>query len=195
MPLAIPVLTPEESADWDIRAAEAGTHLETLMESAGRAVVAVIADRFGYLLRRGVLVAAGPGNNGGDGWVIARALHRLDVPVWVVSPPGEEASFGAGWRRVPWPTGCVSYRPTALALIAACGRWLLGTGARGAPRPPMAALLGRLVDLDIPIIAVDGPTGVDLLTGHVHDVPRICRSLSAACAGVICSLAMKWAIS
>ena len=49
---------------------------------------------------------------------------------------------------------------------------LLGTGARGAPRPPMAALLERLLDLEIPIVAVDGPTGVDLQSGVVHGVTR-----------------------
>src|SRR6478609_5167437 len=89
----IPVLTPEQSNDWDQRAASAGVGLATLMESAGRAVAAVLAARYGSLLRSGVLVAAGPGNNGGDGWVLARALHRLDVPVWVTALPGAGAEL------------------------------------------------------------------------------------------------------
>jgi NAD(P)H-hydrate epimerase len=49
---------------------------------------------------------------------------------------------------------------------------LLGTGASGAPRPAVAALLARILDLDVPIAAIDGPTGVDLLTGIVHGVTR-----------------------
>ena len=164
----IPVLTPEQSKSWDQRAVTAGVELATLMESAGRAVAVVLSDRYGHLLRAGVLVAAGPGNNGGDGWVLARALHRLDVPVWVTpSPPASELcermarlARAEGVREVspdgPWPT-------VALAVDA-----LLGTGASGAPRPAMASLVERIHDLEIPVLAIDGPTGVDLSTGVVH---------------------------
>jgi ADP-dependent NAD(P)H-hydrate dehydratase / NAD(P)H-hydrate epimerase len=81
----IPVLTPEQSNAWDQRATAAGIDLATLMESAGRATAVVLSNRYPHLLRSGVLIAAGPGNNGGDGWVLARALHRLEVPVWVTS--------------------------------------------------------------------------------------------------------------
>src|SRR5258705_442872 len=59
----IPILTPEQAAAWDARASQAGIELATLMESAGRAAAAVLADRFGHLLRRGLLVAAGPGEH------------------------------------------------------------------------------------------------------------------------------------
>ena len=143
------------------------------MESAGRAVVAVLAARFSTRLAEGVLIAAGPGHNGGDGWVVARALHRLEVPVWVTSPAGSGAPLrermaqlarAEGVREVapdgPWPRAGV--------VVDA----LLGTGASGAPRPPVAALLERLLDLELPVVAVDGPTGVDLLSGTLHGAPR-----------------------
>jgi ADP-dependent NAD(P)H-hydrate dehydratase / NAD(P)H-hydrate epimerase len=168
----IPVLTPEQSKTWDQLAASAGVELATLMESAGRAAAIVLADRYAHLLRAGVLVATGPGNNGGDGWVIARALHRVDVPVWVTSQgSGSELrermarlARAEGVREVtpdgPWPS-------VGLAVDA-----LLGTGAAGAPRPEITTLLDRLLDLEIPIVAVDGPTGVDLLTGVVHGASR-----------------------
>ena len=169
----IPVLSPEQSAAWDATAVANGAALATLMESAGRAAAAVLAARYAYRLRDGVLVAAGPGHNGGDGWVVARALHRLEVPVWVTALPGPGAELrqamaalarADGVREVapdgPWPGA-------GLAIDA-----LLGTGARGAPRPAMAALLDRLLDLEIPVVAIDGPTGVDLGTGVVHGSPR-----------------------
>jgi ADP-dependent NAD(P)H-hydrate dehydratase / NAD(P)H-hydrate epimerase len=168
----IPVLTPEQSNSWDRGAAAAGIDLATLMESAGRGAARVLTDRYGHLLREGVLIAAGPGNNGGDGWVMARALHRADVPVWVAGiEPGSSLckrmaglARSEGVREVspdgPWPA-------VGIAVDA-----LLGTGATGAPRPPMAELLGRIHDLEIPVLAVDGPTGLDLLTGIVHGVTR-----------------------
>ena len=168
----IPVLTPEQSNSWDRQAADAGVDLATLMESAGRATAAVLSDRYSHLLRAGVVVASGPGNNGGDGWVIARALHRVDVPVWVASAGAGSAlcermarlARAEGVREVspdgPWPT-------VGLAVDA-----LLGTGASGAPRPAVATLLGRLHDLAVPIVAVDGPSGVDLLTGMVHGITQ-----------------------
>jgi hydroxyethylthiazole kinase-like uncharacterized protein yjeF len=164
----IPVLSPDQSKAWDQLAVSAGIELATLMESAGRAVAVVLSERYAHLLRTGVLVAAGPGNNGGDGWVVARALHRVDVPVWVTSSePGSELrermarlARGEGVREVapdgPWPN---------VGLIVDA---LLGTGATGAPRPAIAALVARIVDLEVPVVAVDGPTGVDLLTGVVH---------------------------
>jgi NAD(P)H-hydrate epimerase len=168
----IPVLTPEQSNNWDDRAVAAGTELATLMENAGRAAAVVLANRYGNLLPAGVLVAAGPGNNGGDGWVIARALHRADVPVWIAgSGEGSRlrermAQLGRseGVREVspdgPWPS-------VGLAVDA-----LLGTGAAGAPRTAIAGLLARLHDLDVPVVAIDGPTGLDLLTGIVHGTTR-----------------------
>ena len=88
MPL-LPVLSPLQSAAWDARAERAGIALATLMEAAGRAVATVLLREFPHAARQGVLIAAGTGHNGGDGWVLARALHRLEVPVWVASIAGE----------------------------------------------------------------------------------------------------------
>ena len=126
----IPVLSSNQAAAWDRRAESQGIPLAALMECAGRAAAAVLAVRFSDRLRQGVLVAAGPGNNGGDGWVIARALHAAGVPVWVTTPTQQSGELTraqallareAGVRDVasdgPWPN-------TGLVVDA-----LLGTGA------------------------------------------------------------------
>lgn len=164
--MLISVLTPAQSAAWDARALAAGIATETLMDAAGRASAEVLAARYGPALRGGALIAAGSGNNGGDGWVLARTLHRHDVPVWVAPLSGTLSPLNARARSIalsegvrevspdgPWPT-------IALAVDA-----ILGTGASGAPRGPAAALIERLRDLRVPLVALDGPTGVDLLTG------------------------------
>ena len=175
----IPVLSPDQSEAWDRLAEAAGISRAMLMHAAGQAIAGVIAARQPLAAMRGVLVAAGTGNNGGDGWVAARALRRAGMPVWVTSLAGDRSPLCAdaaraalldGAREVspdgPWPA-------VGLAVDA-----LLGTGARDAPRPPVATLLERLADLSVPIIAVDGPTGLDLGTGVVHGAPAVTLSVT-----------------
>src|SRR5574337_1459735 len=181
--MLIPVLSPEQAEAWDARAEASGRPRATLMEAAGRAAATVIARRHAPVLARGVVVAAGTGNNGGDGWVVARALRSAGIPVWVASLAGERSALcraQAGWARDdgvreldpdgPWPS-------VGLAVDA-----ILGTGARGDPRPAAAALLERIADLRVPVIALDGPTGLDLATGVVHGSAR--ADLSVTSGGV-----------
>lgn len=176
---SIPVLSPAESDAWDAQAERTGLSRDTLMETAGRAAAAVISGRFGLALESGVLIAAGLGHNGGDGWVLARALHQAGVSVWVASVPGARTplaeavrgrALGRGVRELPpdgpWPS-------PGIAVDA-----LLGTGARGAPRPAVESLAERLRDLRVPLVALDGPTGLDLETGIVHGAPRADLSIT-----------------
>lgn len=165
----VPVLSPQQSADWDRRAEQAGIDLATLMDAAGRAAAHVVATRFPQETATGVLVATGLGNNGGDGWVLARALHRLDVPVWVAPLAGEGSPLQLRMARLAQSEG--------VRVVAPDGPWpriglavdaLLGTGAQGAPRSTMTGLIDRINDLALPVVAIDGPTGVDLETGASH---------------------------
>ncbi len=183
----IPVLSPQQAAEWDHRAVAAGIAEASLMECAGRAVAGIISDRFGAMLGagRGVLVACGSGNNGGDGWVVARALHRTGAPVSVTAADPDSGSplcrqmaqlaRNDGVREVspdgPWP---------AVSLVVDA---MLGGGARGAPRDALAKLSARIVDLDLPVVAVDGPTGLDLLTGVHHGPSCIHASLTVTFGG------------
>ena len=77
----IPVLTPQQSRAWDTSAETSGRSLRVLMENAGRAVAQISLDRFAIAVQQGVLVACGPGNNGGDGWVAARTLRAMGLAV------------------------------------------------------------------------------------------------------------------
>src|SRR5690242_20766256 len=132
------------------------------MESAGRAAAAVVLREFPEALTRGALVVAGAGNNGGDGWVLARALHAAGIPVWVAAldPKTDDAIDNRALARMdgvretgreePWPAA-------ALAVDA-----LLGTGAAGPARGDVLTLAQRVVTYGAPIVAVDGPTGLDL---------------------------------
>lgn len=136
------------------------------MESAGRAVARSLIEDFDDIALHGVLVATGAGNNGGDGWVAARTLHLIDVPVWVAEVAEPGPGIAADARRAALEDG--------VPLVAVDGPWpalgvvvdaMLGTGARGAPSGPIAAMIARLSRLGLPVLAVDGPSGLDLETG------------------------------
>lgn len=180
MTITIPVLSPEQAAAWDARAEQQGMPLDLLMEAAGRAAAHVIAARCAIDAADGVLVLVGRGHNGGDGWVVARALHAVGIRVCVTGP-GTVAGDGTvapltalvaerarrdGVREVPmdgpWP---------GVGLVVDA---LLGTGATGMPRAPIPQLLARVADLARPVVAIDGPTGLDLATGTAHE-PPLCR--------------------
>lgn len=167
--MLLPVLTPDESRAWDALAEQSGIALATLMETAGRAVLQVLLRAHPASARQGVLIAAGTGHNGGDGWVLARALHRQGVPVWVAPLRGEPAPLAAHMARLARQDGVRELEPdgpwpgVGVAVDA-----ILGTGARGAPRPDAQALVDRLSDLSLPLVAIDGPTGIDLGTGVSH---------------------------
>src|SRR5467141_4384685 len=142
------------------------------MEAAGRAVAQVIVREFGDVITRGVLVAAGAGNNGGDGWVVARALHAAGVPVWVASvdPKTDDAIDNRALARLDGvrELGREEAWPKAGVAVDA----LLGTGAAGPAKGDVLALAERLAAYGAPILAVDGPTGLDLTSGEAHGPVR-----------------------
>src|SRR5439155_23137848 len=102
-----------------------------LMETAGRAVAFLIVRDYPAGLTGGALVAAGAGNNGGDGWVVARALPTSGVSVWVAAldPKTDDAIDNRALARMDGvrETGREEPWPAAAVVIDA----LLGTGATG----------------------------------------------------------------
>ena len=163
----IPVLSASEAAAWDAAArTQYRIPSRVLMETAGRAIVQVLVGEMPAA--GGVLVAAGAGNNGGDGWVIARALHALGIPVWVASvdPKTDDAIDNRALARLDGvrELGRDEAWPQAAVAVDA----LLGTGAAGPAKGDVLALAQRLTDYGAPILAVDGPTGLDLTSGEAH---------------------------
>ena len=167
----IPVLSASEAAAWDTAArTQYRVPSRVLMETAGRATVQVLVAELPDAITGGggVLVAAGAGNNGGDGWVIARALHAAGIPVWVaaVDPKTDDAIDNRALARLDGvrELGREEAWPKASVAVDA----LLGTGAAGPAKGEVLALAERLAAYGAPILAVDGPTGLDLTSGEAH---------------------------
>ncbi|MBB4635863.1 NAD(P)H-hydrate dehydratase [Longimicrobium terrae] len=158
----VPVLTADEMRAWDSSTIRrTGIPERVLMETAARAAASVV-DRL-YPHGR-VAVAVGSGNNGGDALVLARTLAawgRDVIAVQAGSRMPDEALLH-GWRIPVVPAeGAAEAFGGAATIVDG----LLGTGATGAPREAYALVIRAMNDSARPVVALDGPSGVDLTTG------------------------------
>jgi ADP-dependent NAD(P)H-hydrate dehydratase / NAD(P)H-hydrate epimerase len=171
--LLVRVVTAAQASARDAAAIAAGTPSAQLMDRAGTGTAREIARRLGPLDHRRVLVLCGPGNNGGDGWVVARALAGTGVHVdvcEVVAARAEDARLARDRARHESDGrlhGCsldeAGGREYAVVIDA-----LLGTGSAGAPRGAVARALAVIAAQrarGARVVAVDLPTGLDATTG------------------------------
>jgi NAD(P)H-hydrate epimerase len=171
-------LSRDEVREVDRRAiAECGMSGLVLMENAGRGCVDLLCQ---LGCRGPVAIVCGKGNNGGDGFVIAR---HLAVKVLLLASPAElEGDAAANLRilqhcYVPIVDLSVAasgaFNPRRLTTELADAEWivdaLLGTGARGVPRPPLDTVIRVLSRHSANKLAVDLPSGLDCDTGEPAD--------------------------
>jgi NAD(P)H-hydrate epimerase len=174
--MAFITLTREQSRRVDRVAVEEYGFLGlVLMENAGRSVADVLC---GLDVVGPVVICCGKGNNAGDGFVVARHLElrgrAVRVLLWALP---EELTGDAGANyRILTKTGVPievfgSVHDAArlgreLADAACIVDALLGTGARGEPRPPIGAVIDQLNAAPAPKLAIDLPSGLDCDTGQ-----------------------------
>ena len=147
-----PIVTPVAMAEADTRAISGGTPEAVLVERAGRAVAWAARRMLDGRYGRRVVVVCGKGNNGADGLVAARVLRSWGVRVDTVELAGGVAR--AGTLR--------ALERADLAIDA-----MYGTGFRGALDGDAAWVAGVMTSCDVPVLAVDIPSGVDGRTGAV----------------------------
>jgi NAD(P)H-hydrate epimerase len=163
--LAGTVLSTRAMAAVDRSAIASGIPGIVLMDAAGRAVVRSIVDRFAPCR---VLVLAGPGNNGGDGYVVARRLAAAGWPVALAAlgdPArlrGDAALAAARWRGAVHPLDGAPGLAGDLVVDA-----LFGAGLDRPLEPTLATLIARTMAGRRHVVAVDVPSGVDGSTGTV----------------------------
>ncbi len=162
------LLTTAEMAEADRQAIAGGVAGIEVMENAGRAV----ADAAAALLEgRQVVIVAGPGNNGGDGFVAARHLAERGFSVRV-SFVGEKARLkgDAALAADRWSGPVEAASPVSLTDCNIVIDALFGAGldrdVEGLPR----AMIRAMNAAGAPIIAVDLPSGVNGTTGAVMGI-------------------------
>jgi NAD(P)H-hydrate epimerase len=166
-------LSAEEMAEADRRAIEV-YHIDvlSLMENAGAKVADVARTMLdGDVEGRRVCCLAGKGNNGGDGLVAARHLHNWGAEVTVVlgAERGELRSVPAKQLGVVEELGISVGGPEAdFSGVELLVDALLGYGAKGDPKEPIAGLIRRANASRLPVLAVDVPSGFDATTGRAY---------------------------
>jgi hydroxyethylthiazole kinase-like uncharacterized protein yjeF len=159
------LLTPQQMGEADRLTIAGGIPGIVLMENAGRAVADAVARRWP---RQKLLVLCGPGNNGGDGFVAARILAERGWPVRLAllgaraALKGDAAAAAARWTG---PVEAVSS-----GVIADAGLVIDALFGAGLARPvegAAAEIIAALDKAELPVVAVDVPSGVDGASGAV----------------------------
>ena len=148
-----------------------------LMENAGRRSVEIIIDRYGDPLGKHVAIFVGPGNNGGDGLVIARLLAaRLARPVVFLLLPSDKLKGDSAHnysRLLELPVEIVEVTdetnlPGAAAKLANCRivvDAIFGTGLTREITGIFAAAIRTINEAACPVVAVDIPSGINTDSG------------------------------
>ena len=167
------VVTAEQMRELDrLTIQQYGVPSLALMERAGEGITQAIVERFPRNAKKGVLIVAGKGNNGGDGLVVARLLKKKRIPCEVVllarqdelSPDATHnlRAFLKLKGKVSEIAGddlaLLSQRLSKHSLIVDA---ILGTGMKNAVRGRFAEAITLLNASGLPIVAVDIPSGLD----------------------------------
>jgi hydroxyethylthiazole kinase-like uncharacterized protein yjeF len=156
------LLTVQEMYAADAAAIELGITGITLMENAGRSVADAIAERWSA---RPTVVLTGPGNNGGDGFVVARLLKEKGWPVRLISLVSRDQFNGDARHHADLWTGDIETPDAGIGDADLIVDALFGAGLTrdvdGVARTLLEAGAGRVV------IAIDVPSGVHGDTGQV----------------------------
>lgn len=160
------VLSNAQMAKADSLAAETLGESYPLMLSAGQAVANIVHEHYE---QHDVVILAGPGNNGGDGFVAAMFLQDLghNVHVLGLAPArkykGDAKQAYKAWGGKLLPFKALPECENKVVIIDA----LFGTGFRGSLEPPVTNLFSEIVQQKLPVIAIDVPSGVNGDTGVV----------------------------
>ncbi len=160
---------------------EYGVRGLVLMENAGRACAEEALSMLGEGAGKGVVALCGRGNNGGDGFVVARYLENRGCNVQAFLVADVDSILREGGEcavnlqialNMEIPVVELRNRQALEAALSAAGKAelivdaLLGTGLRGEVRGLYHPLIEGVNELDVPVLSVDVPSGLDCDTGR-----------------------------
>jgi NAD(P)H-hydrate epimerase len=169
MEAALSLYSATQTRELDRRAIAGGVDAATLMARAGAAALHVLRARFPRAARIGVV--CGPGNNGGDGYVVAALARRagLAASVFTIGDSARASAAALDARReaessgvIPTPFAENSLRHVDLVIDA-----LLGIGVDRAVGGEWRAAIEAINALGRPVLAMDLPSGLNADTGAV----------------------------
>src|SRR5262245_35073546 len=169
LPAMTELLTTTEMAEADRLTIAGGVPGIELMEHAGQAVADRVAARHPPGSR--VVVVAGPGNNGGDGFVAGRLLAERGYRVRMLLAgelgrlKGDAALAAARWTGRSEPAAPASLTPADVIVDS-----LFGAGLDRPVESAARALIEAMNGAGVPVIAVDLPSGINGTTGAVMGV-------------------------
>jgi hydroxyethylthiazole kinase-like uncharacterized protein yjeF len=150
-----------------------GTAGVVLMQNAGEAVADEIVQRWSP---RRVCVLCGPGNNGGDGFVVARVLAAADWPVRIALLGSSDRLAGdAKYHAARWTGPIEVLAPAAIADAELVVDAVFGSGLSRPLSENVALTLAAVGRRGVPLIAVDVPSGV------IGDTGESCGAVAAQC--------------
>jgi hydroxyethylthiazole kinase-like uncharacterized protein yjeF len=178
--IALEYLTPEEMRRAELRASSRGLDVAALMENAGAAVARTIRERYASGGGHTILVVCGTGNNGGDGFVVARGLSKeweVRVLLLATSPSMiKTIEAKANFERLAGERVTVALAGDADAVVGR-KRWfteaeialdgIFGTGVKGEVREPMRTAIRLINESEAVKVAIDVPSGLDPASGAV----------------------------
>jgi len=154
---------------------EYGFTLDILMELAGLSSAEAIAEAYPLSSYKHVIVIAGPGNNGGDGFVCARHLRHFGYSVDIVYPKKVERHPYVGLLKqcktlgLPILDNLPEDFENKYSLIIDA---IFGFSFSGPIREPFMTIIKKLTECKIPIASIDIPSGWDVEKGPV-DTPYL----------------------
>lgn len=170
------VVSSQQMSSIESQAYQDGSSESDFMEEAGSGI-ALVVHEYAELhnIDRNVIIVCGPGNNGGDGYVAGQHLVHLEYQVTALqlAPLGACSAlcqqhhlrfFQEGGRIIEIQSANDFVFPSSGIIVDA----IYGTGFHGNLREPIASIVDQINKSNLPVIAIDIPSGLDGNTGNVY---------------------------
>lgn len=173
------MITIKEMKEAENSAEELGVTKIELMENAGRQVAEAIEEKFGNQLKdKKVIIICGQGNNGGDGFVVARLLYDL-CKIEVLFLGNKELlpiEASINYEQLEGiDKNIIFHYNSEIASSLNLAKYniivdaMLGTGVRDELGYPYSIITKHINTIKSFVVSIDVPTGINADTGNAHD--------------------------